>query len=202
MRFGTFEAHSIDLDQFWKYRHMQRKVAMPQSVLEIAKDLTLTLVEAGSVSADNMQDMLQKTYATLAALKAREETGSGTARTQEPVDWRQSITRHSITCLECGASFRQLAARHLQQHGLDARSYRAKYSIPTTQPLAARATAALRRRIAAEVKPWEKSPTYRKGQETRAATVKKSARKKGRRVNIRLTRVYSHNSLIYKGSVK
>jgi len=31
----------------------------------------------------------------------------------------------------------------------------------------------------AEVKPWEKSPTYRKGQEEKAATAKKSGRKKG-----------------------
>jgi hypothetical protein len=30
----------------------------------------------------------------------------------------------------------------------------------------------------AEVRPWEKSPTYRKRQETRAATAKKSGRKK------------------------
>jgi predicted transcriptional regulator len=75
---------------------------MPQSVLEIAKDLTLTLVEAGRLSTDDMQDTLQKTYATLAALKAQEETGSGTVKTHKPVDWRKSITRHAITCLECG----------------------------------------------------------------------------------------------------
>jgi predicted transcriptional regulator len=126
-----------------------------------------------------MQDTLQKTYATLAALKAREETGSGTARTQEPVDWRKSITRHSITCLECGWTCKQLSVRHLRHHDLDGRSYRNKYGIPRTQPLAAKVTTALRRQIVSEVKPWEKSPTYMKGQEAKAAAAKKSGRKKG-----------------------
>jgi hypothetical protein len=70
--------------------------------------ITLTLVEAGRLSTDDMQDTLEKTYATLAALKAQEETGSGTAKTQEPFAWRKSITQHAITCLECEAQFRQL----------------------------------------------------------------------------------------------
>jgi len=153
---------------------------MPQSALEMAKDLTLALVEAGSLSADDMQDTLQKTYATLAALKAQEETGSGAVKTPEPTDWRQSITRLAITCMECGQTFKQLSVRHLRQHDLDGRSYRAKYGIPGTQPLLARETLAKQRRIAAEVKPWEKSPTYRQAQKKKAAA-KKSGRKKATR---------------------
>ena len=146
---------------------------MPQSALEIAKELTLALIEAGNVPPEDMQDTLQKTHATLAALKAQEETGSGTAKTQEPVDWRKSITRHAITCLECGASFKQLSVRHLRHHDLDGRSYREKYGIPRTQSLAARETTAKRRQIAAEVKPWEKAPAYMKAQERAGNTAPK-----------------------------
>jgi len=146
---------------------------MPQSALEIAKDLTLALIEAGNVPPDDMQYTLQKTHATLAALKAREETGSGTAKTQEPVDWRKSITRHTITCLECGASFKQLSRRHLRHHDLDGRSYRAKYGIPRTQPLAAKETTARRKQIAQETRPWEKAPLYRQAQERAGNTAPK-----------------------------
>jgi len=49
-------------------------------------------------------------------------------------------------------------------HGLDGRSYRMKYAIPNTQPLAARATTERRRQVVQEIRPWEKRPTYRKGQ--------------------------------------
>ena len=139
---------------------------MPQSILEIAKDLTLTLVEAGRLSADDMQDTLQKTYATLAALKAQEAAGTPIpVSNPPPVHWRQSITRHAITCLECGQTFKQLPGRHLRQHNLDARTYRDKYGIPHSQPLAARATTAKRRQIVQTARPWEKAPAYIKAQE-------------------------------------
>ena len=107
---------------------------MTQSLLEIAKDLTHTLIETGRLSAEDMQDTLQSTYAMLATLKAQEESGTTTMPVAEasPVDWRKSITRHAVTCLECGETFRQLSIRHLGMHGLDTRSYRVKYGIPRT----------------------------------------------------------------------
>ena len=128
-----------------------------------------------------MQEALQSTYASLVTLKAQEETGAGTTATPQTVDWRKSITRHAVTCLECGASFKQLSVRHLRQHDLDGRSYREKYGIPRTQPLAARATTAKRKTIAQTVRPWEKTPTYVKAQEAKAKVAKKAGRKKGAR---------------------
>jgi predicted transcriptional regulator len=128
-----------------------------------------------------MQDTLQKTYATLAALKAQEETGASTAAVPKVADWRKSITRRTITCFECGATFKQLSVRHLRQHDLDGQSYRAKYGIPRTQPLVARETLAKQRQVAAAVKPWEKSPTYKQSQKKKAAAAKKSGRKKATR---------------------
>ena len=157
---------------------------MPQSVLEMTKDLVSAQIQAGTLAPEEMQEALRRIYQSLQTLKSREESelpvsAAGTAPAL--ADWRKSITRHSITCLECGAHLRQLTGLHLRLHGLDARTYRLKFGIPQSQPLSARTTAALRRRIAAEVKPWEKSPTYMKGQEAKAATAKKSGRKKGTR---------------------
>jgi predicted transcriptional regulator len=120
-----------------------------------------------------MQDTLQKTYATLTALKAQEETGSGAVKTQEPVDWRKSITRHAITCLECGASFKQLSVGHLRHHDLNGRSYREKHDIPRTQPLASTMTTARRRQVVRETRPWEKAPMYRQAQERDGHTAPK-----------------------------
>ena len=154
---------------------------MPQSALEIAKDLTLALVESGSLSANDMQDTLQKTYATLAVLKAQEETGASTPAIPDVVDWRTSITRHTITCMECGASFKQLSGHHLRLHDLDTRTYRLKYGIPQNRPLMARETLAKQREILKRLRPWEKSPTYAKAKAKKAATAKKSRRKKATR---------------------
>ena len=140
---------------------------MPQSVLEMAKELVEAQIRAGQLTPDAMQQALQDTFANLMLLKANEdrvETGGGPLAATLPAtgDWRKSITRHAITCLECGKSFKQLSIRHLRQHDLDGRAYRAKYGIPRTQSLAARQTTARRREIVQQSRPWEKLRRLRK----------------------------------------
>jgi predicted transcriptional regulator len=140
---------------------------MTQTLLEMAKDLTRSLVETGSLSAENMHDVLQQTHTTLRALRGQEESADGTAlpvADASLLDWRKSISKHAITCLECGLEMKQLSIRHLVIHGLNGRSYRMKYAIPPTQPLSARSTTDRRRQVVRQTRPWEKAPTYRKGQ--------------------------------------
>jgi predicted transcriptional regulator len=140
---------------------------MAQTLVEMAKDLTRSLVETGRLSAEDIQDTLQQAYATLSALKAQEKDGTSApmpVADSSPVDWRKSITRHAVTCLECGQAFKQLSIRHLGIHGLDSRSYRIKYGIPRTQPLAARSTTERRRQVVQTSRPWEKTPAFLKRQ--------------------------------------
>jgi predicted transcriptional regulator len=128
----------------------------------MAKDLVMAQITAGQLPPEDMQNALQRTYASLIALKGQEETGT-VSPVQVPdatPDWKKSITKHTLTCLECGATFKQLSVRHLREHGLDGRSYREKYGIPRTQPLAAKDTTAIRKKIVQETKPWEKAPAY------------------------------------------
>jgi predicted transcriptional regulator len=151
---------------------------MPQTILEMAKDLVQAQVQAGQLSPEAMQEALQSTYASLVTLKTQEETGTSTAAIPQTADWKKSITRHAITCLECGQSFKQLSLRHLRHHNLDGRLYREKYGIPRTLPLAARATTARRREVVQETRPWEKTPTYVKSQEEKTKVAKKGTRRK------------------------
>ena len=116
---------------------------MSQTLLEMAKDLVLAQIEAHRLSPEEMHQALQHTYASLHALKAQEDAdGIVPVTTPEtpskPVDWRKSLTKHTVICLECRASFKQLSVRYLRDHGLDGRSYRVKYDMPRTQPLAAK----------------------------------------------------------------
>ena len=140
---------------------------MAPSTLELAKELTLALVQTGNVAPEDIQETLQKTYATLTVLKAQEESGvfaPASVSETGPLGWRKSITKQAVTCLECGQAFKQLSLRHLETHGLDNRSYRTKYGIPPTQPLSSRATTERRRQVVQQTRPWEKAPTYIKGQ--------------------------------------
>jgi len=132
---------------------------MSQSLLEMAKDLVLAQIEAHRLSPDEMHAALQHTYSSLLALQAQEESnGIVAVATPEtpaaPVHWRKSITKHTVACLACGASFKQLSVRHLQVHGLDGKSYRVKYGIPRAQALSAKATTSRRKEVVQQSRPW------------------------------------------------
>jgi predicted transcriptional regulator len=153
---------------------------MAQSILEMTKDLTMALIQAGHLQPENVQETLAHIHADLMAIQVR-ETASPTVPVATPptsIDWRKSITRQTVTCLVCGQTFKQLSLRHLRQHDLDRRSYRARFGIPRTQPLAAKATTARRRQVAQAIKPWEKTPRYLQAQEEKAAAAKKTGRQK------------------------
>jgi predicted transcriptional regulator len=143
---------------------------MSQTLLEMAKDLVMAQIAAHRLSPEEMHQALQHTYASLQALKAQEDAHGSVAVVPPetppvPVNWQKSITKHVVTCLECGASFKQLSVRHLKEHGLDGRSYRVKYGIPRSQLLAAKETTSRRKEIVQRSRPWEKAPTFVKAQE-------------------------------------
>jgi predicted transcriptional regulator len=152
----------------------------------MAKDLTLALIGNNLIAPEDMQQRLQQIYASLYELKAREDRNLGSGedreeevRTRAPiVEWRKSIKKHSVECLICGDTFKQLSARHLRQHDLDSRTYRQRFGIPRTQALSAKETTAKRRRVVQNTRPWEKAPTYVQAHKAAPAAQPKRARKK------------------------
>ena len=49
---------------------------MPQTLVEIANELTLALIQTWRISPAEHQEILQQTYAMLTALKAQEGMGT------------------------------------------------------------------------------------------------------------------------------
>jgi predicted transcriptional regulator len=151
---------------------------MSKTTLEMTKELVIAQIEAKALSPDEVQSILRQTHAVLIDLQDQ-EVHHATVPGSE--DWKKSVTRHTITCLECGEPFKQLSGRHLKRHGLNARSYRAKYAIPWTQPLAAKDTTTRRKRLVQRIRPWEKAPQFVKAQQRknqRATESPKRARAK------------------------
>lgn len=139
---------------------------MSQTLLEMAKDLVAEQIRVHRLSPEDAKSLLLSTHATLLSLHQREApgfatTGLETGREATRVDWRRSITKHAVTCLECGNAFRQLSLRHLRVHNLDPHSYRTKYGIPSTQPLSSRDATARRRELAQQIRPWEQAALKR-----------------------------------------
>jgi predicted transcriptional regulator len=167
---------------------------MTEMLVEMAKDLVLAQIAAHQVTSENITAVLASTHQTLCQLHSAEAVGEGLglqprAAPAEATDWKRSITKHAVTCLECGATFKQLAPRHLQQHDLDPRSYRDKYGIPRSQALAARASTARRKQLAMAIRPWERAqgarqaakPAQKSGSDIKGSQAKAPAVAGGRR---------------------
>jgi predicted transcriptional regulator len=92
---------------------------MSQTLLEMAKDLVMAQITAHRLSPEEMHQALQQTYATLQALKAQEDANGSVVvapeRSPAPVNWKQSITKYHVTCLECGQSLKQLSVSKRSQ---------------------------------------------------------------------------------------
>lgn len=126
----------------------------------MTKELVTEQIRVHQLSPEDAKSLLMSTHATLLSMNQEEAPGAVTANSEAPKDivhsdWKRSIAKHTITCLECGSSFRQLSARHLRLHDLDPNTYRTKYGIPSTQALSSREATARRRELAQQIQPWE-----------------------------------------------
>lgn len=72
------------------------------------------------------------------------------------LDPKKSIKEKSITCLECGKSFKILTRKHLVLHGLDAAEYREKWGFKKNTPLVCKALQRERRKKMKSMALWEK----------------------------------------------
>ena len=69
---------------------------------------------------------------------------------------KKSIKEKSVTCLECGKSFKILTVRHLSRHGLTAEEYKAKYGLKKGTALVCKSLQRERRKKMQDMKLWEK----------------------------------------------
>lgn len=159
------------------------------SVLEMTKEFVMAQIRAGNLPPDAMQTCLHETYMQLRVLQGHEEGRSSHPRevgAGAPVlgSWKKSITKHTVTCLECGAVFKHLSSRHVQAHGLALRAYRITYGIPRGQPLAAKVVTTRRKQLVQQHRPWEHDLTYQKAQaRTAAANTQTTPRRTRKRVS-------------------
>ena len=68
----------------------------------------------------------------------------------------KSIKEKTVTCLECGKTFKIITRKHLALHSHDADSYREKWGIKKNTPLVCKELQRERRKKMKEMKLWEK----------------------------------------------
>lgn len=142
---------------------------MPQTLLEMAKDLVLAQIQAKRLPPDEMHTALQQTYTSLKVLQAQEPSygdsvPGGTLETQpKPVDWRETITKHNVSEV-----WSQLQATL----GETSQGTWVRWTVVSSEIRHSSYTIVSRQRDhvetegdRAEVAPWEKAPMFLKAQE-------------------------------------
>ena len=131
---------------------------MSKKLLEIAAEIVQAQVTGTPMSPDEIESALGKTFITLQKMQKAEEGGllldvmraseAAEAKAEEKIDPMSSIQDDKIVCLECGATMRQLTAKHLGSHGLNPRDYKKKWGFPLKQSLSARSLSKARSKAA------------------------------------------------------
>lgn len=131
---------------------MERNEAI-QSALEIVK----AQASVRAMTAEEINGMVQNLAAGI--MQAAGAGGTEAAHEESQgggMDPKKSIKESSITCIECGKSFKVITRKHLAAHGLTPDEYRAKYGLKKGQPLACKALARERRAKMKDLRLWEK----------------------------------------------
>lgn len=71
-------------------------------------------------------------------------------------DAKKAIKEKTITCVECGKSFKILTKKHLATHGLTADEYRAKCGYKKGTPLVCKSLQRERRKKMKDMKLWQR----------------------------------------------
>ncbi|WP_027185128.1 MucR family transcriptional regulator [Desulfovibrio inopinatus] len=84
--------------------------------------------------------------------------GQFNADNESPVniDPKKALKEKSVSCLECGKSFKILTKRHLAAHGLTTAEYREKWGYKKNTPLVCKSLQRERRNKMKKMKLWEK----------------------------------------------
>ncbi len=122
---------------------------MSKSLFELAAEIVQAQAAVSKLSPEEINELIKKTYDSLKAVKSDEE-GIEMGPAAPEMDPKKSIKQATITCLECGKSFKILTKRHLKEHGLTPKEYKAKYGFKARQPLSAKYLSAKRRKVAKE----------------------------------------------------
>ena len=144
---------------------------MAKTLTEMAVELATAQASHSTMSAEDMETYLTKTFETLKHLKNVEEgeAVAGDEPAKPQLDPQKSILKNKVICLECGKEFKILTSKHLQkEHNMDSKEYRRKYGFSSRQSLAARSLSAQRRATAKKHKLGEKLQANKKAKGKKA----------------------------------
>lgn len=120
-----------------------------QEAIEIAK-------AQASVRVMTDEEILSMIYNVDGGVRTALSDGLAAADPTTDVDPQKAIKEKSITCLECGKSFKIITKRHLAKYDMTPDEYRAKWGYKKKQPLVCKSLQRERRKKMKDIELWKK----------------------------------------------
>ena len=118
-------------------------------LLALTADIVSSHVSNNSVSVNDVPQLIQNVFATLAGLTSAAEPEVPLAQPAVPI--RQSVKPDYIVCLEDGRKLKMLKRHLMTAYGMTPDDYRAKWGLPADYPMVAPNYAESRRQLAKSI---------------------------------------------------
>lgn len=122
--------------------------------LKEALEIVKAQASVRTMTEDEITSMLQKLTKDIRSIS--DALPSEDTEEVSDIDASKAIKEKTITCVECGRSFKLLTKKHLATHGLTPEEYRAKCGYKKNTPLVCKALQRERRRKMKDMKLWER----------------------------------------------
>lgn len=123
--------------------------------LKGALEIVKAQASVRTMTEDEITTMVQKLAEGIRAI-GEGELPDADVYGDSVTDPRKAVKEKTITCLECGKSFKILTRKHLASHGIDAAEYREKWGLKKGTPLVCKSLQRERRKKMKDMKLWEK----------------------------------------------
>ncbi len=126
----------------------------------VKQALEIVKAQAG-IRAMTEEEMMSMVQRVASSLKGISETGAGAeilfdAEPDLQIDPKKAIKERSVTCVECGKTFKVLTKKHLATHNLTPEEYREKHGYKKGAALIAKSLSKARRKKMQEMQLWTK----------------------------------------------
>jgi predicted transcriptional regulator len=130
-----------------------------ENYLNAALEIVKAQAAVRNMTTEEITAMLQELTRSIQGIAGGNQPGADAPAVMDP---KKSVKEKSVTCLECGKSFKLLTKKHLASHDLDAVIYRAKWGLKPKTALVAKELQRTRRKKMASMKLWERRGTPKK----------------------------------------
>jgi len=125
-----------------------------EDYLKAALEIVKAQASVRTMTDEEITSMLKS---VAAGIQAAANMDIASTETVTPgIDPAKAIKENSVTCLECGKTFKVLTKKHLAAHGITPEEYRAKYGYKKGAPLAAKSLQRERRKKMKDMRLWER----------------------------------------------